>query len=394
MHAASGAPHPDIPPALREGLSSSHLPGLDGLRAVAVGLVVLYHLGFQWVPGGHGVLVFFVLSGFLITWLLLRERERTGSISLRRFYLRRALRILPAFYCFWFGWTALVLLFDRPVVWGQALSSFVFLNNYYQAAHGDPNTGYSHTWSLGIEEQFYLLWPVSLVVMGRRPRRIAAALAALIGFVWVYRVFLHFGLGVDQGYIYEAFETRADHLAMGCLLAVLLRQGRPRRGWAALSTSWSSILTVALFIVSANLSHHLGTGYRNVMGFALDPLLVAILIAQVIALRDSPLWRWLNWRWVAYLGTLSYSIYLYQQVVIGPVRSAFASYPLPVELAAALAAVLLAAGASYHFVERLFVRIKGRTSPRSAGRSIAAPVRAAPLPPRSVSVAGGHRGAP
>jgi len=101
----------------------------------------LYHLGFQAVPGGYGVLAFFVLSGFLITWVLLKEQERFGTFSLRLFYFRRVLRIFPAFYCFWLLWTAALLLFDKRIVWGQPLSAFAFLTNYHQAIFGDPNTG-------------------------------------------------------------------------------------------------------------------------------------------------------------------------------------------------------------------------------------------------------------
>jgi len=372
--------------AIRQGLSSSHLPSLDGLRAVAVFLVILYHLGFQAIPGGHGVLAFFVLSGFLITWLLLKEQEQSGTISLRQFYLRRALRILPAFLCFWVLWTALLLVFHKRVVWGQGLSALVFLNDYYQAIFGDPNTGYSHTWSLGIEEQFYLLWPASLYALGRRPRRVAAALVAVIGAVWVHRAVLQFVVGIDQGYIYEAFDTRADHLAIGCLLAVALRQGYLQRMWEWLSTPWLSVLALSLLVASVWLSHVFGTVYRNVLGFAVDPVLVAVLIAQVIALRESPLWRWLNWRWVRHLGALSYSLYLYQQVVIGPVMKAFASRPLPVQLAAALAAVILAASASYHLVERPFLRLKARAPARSlpgrgnSGPSLVAEIQRLSMP--------------
>jgi peptidoglycan/LPS O-acetylase OafA/YrhL len=357
-----------LPVTLREGLSSSHLPGLDGLRMVAVSLVVFYHLGFTAAPGSHGVLTFFVLSGFLITWLFLKEQERFGTFSLRLFYLRRALRIFPAFYCFWLVWTAALLLFDKPIVWGQALSALGYLTNYYQAILGDPGTGYSHTWSLAIEEQFYLLWPVVLLALGQRSGRIVVVLAVVIGTIWVYRGVLEFVVGVDQEYIYEAFDTRADHLAMGCLLAVLLRSGRLPRLWGWLCISWMSILTLALLVTSMWLAQTFGTVYRNVVGFAIDPVLVALLIAQVIALRESWLWRWLNWRWVRYLGTLSYSIYLYQQVVIHPVQQAFMSYPLPVMLGATLATVILLASASYHFVEQPFLRLKNTIASPSAGR--------------------------
>ncbi len=348
--------------SLRQGLSFSHLPGLDGLRMVSVFLVVFYHFGFQAVPGGHGVLAFFVLSGFLITWLLLKEEEKFGAISLRLFYLRRALRIFPAFYCFWILWTSALLIFHKPIHWGQAFSALAYVDNYYQAIFGDPNTGYSHTWSLGIEEQFYLLWPISLIALRRRPR--ATVLAFAIVTIWIYRVVLEFVVGVHQGYFYEAFDTRADHLLTGCLLAVLLRGGHLSRLWEWLSTPAMSILTLAALATSAWTAATIGPVYRNVVGFAIDPLLIAILIVQTIALRKSSLWSWLNWRWVRYLGLTSYSIYLYQQIVIDPVKGAFAAYPLGVKLAAALAAVILVASASYHFIELPALRLKDRIATR------------------------------
>jgi len=93
-----------------------------------------------------------------------------------------------------------------------------------------------------------------------------------------------------------------------------------------------------------------------VVGFAIDPVLMAVLIVQAMALRDSPLWRWLNWRWVAYLGTISYSIYLYQQVVVDPFTRALASAPRTVQLTATVVALVLVASASYYLVERPFLR--------------------------------------
>jgi len=148
-----------LPDGLVNGLKQSHLPSLDGLRAIAALLVVFMHAGLSWCPGGLGVLAFFVLSGFLITWLLLKEEERFGRISMKLFYIRRSLRIFPAFYVYWLLLIGSLLFFQKRILWGQALSSFFYVNNYYQAILGDPNTGFSHTWSLGIEEQFYLLWP-------------------------------------------------------------------------------------------------------------------------------------------------------------------------------------------------------------------------------------------
>ncbi|PYT10061.1 MAG: hypothetical protein DMF49_00240 [Acidobacteria bacterium] len=211
-------PVPLLPENLESGLRSSHLPALDGLRAVAVFLVVFHHFGIRAAPGGLGVIIFFVLSGFLITWLLLGEDERFGTVSVRKFCARRFLRICPVFYFYWLLLIALLLLLHKKIVWEQAIASALFASNYYQAILGDPNTGFSHTWALSVVAQFYLLWPVIFLALRKDRIRLAKALAGIILAVWAYRGLLHSVLGVAQGYVFEAFDTRADHLAIGCLL--------------------------------------------------------------------------------------------------------------------------------------------------------------------------------
>jgi peptidoglycan/LPS O-acetylase OafA/YrhL len=324
---------------------------------IAVFLVVFYHFGFQGVPGEHGVLAFFVLSGFLITWLLLREEERFGSISLKLFYARRSLRIFPAFYFYWLLLTGYLLLRDKPIVWGQTLSSLFYVNNYYQAMLGDPGTSYSHTWSLGIEEQFYLIWPFCFIALGFARRRIAFLLLLIAG-LWTYRGILEYLSPANQGYIYEAFDTRADHLGVGCLLALLLYRGLLGGLWRRLCTVTMSLVTLALLAASVALYQTYGWPYRDVVGFAVDPLLIAVLIVQVISLRHSPLWSWLNLRWIAYFGALSYSIYLYHQVGGGLGEKIFASYDLGTPMVGAIVMLIVVAAASYHLVEQPFLRLK------------------------------------
>lgn len=152
-------------------LSHSHIPALDGIRAVAVFLVIGSHFGFALVPGTQGVMIFFVLSGFLITWLLLKENERYGSVSLAGFYKRRTLRIFPAFYVYWLIVVTLLIGTGRAVPWPHAWSSLLYVSNYYSAINGDPNNGFSHTWSLAIEEQFYLLWPLVFLMLRANLRK-------------------------------------------------------------------------------------------------------------------------------------------------------------------------------------------------------------------------------
>jgi peptidoglycan/LPS O-acetylase OafA/YrhL len=357
-----------LPENLQSGLSPSHLPALDGLRAVAVFLVVFYHFGFTHSPAGLGVTIFFVLSGFLITWLLLKEHEKSRSISIGNFYLRRSLRILPAFYCYWLLCMALLVVSRKAVPWPTALASFFYFNNYYQALQGDSNTWFSHTWSLAVEEQFYLLWAPLFFLLCKYRRRLAWLLAGLIVSAWIYRELLVFVFRTNEGYIYEAFDTRLDQLLVGCLLAVLLRTKLLTGFWNALcSHPGLSALTTALLLGSVFLEIQYGTQYRDVCALALEPVLAALLLVQAIAFRSTIFWRWLQFPVVRYLGSISYSIYLYQQLALHPVRAHLHSFSVGAQLLVAVAVVILLASSSYFLVEKPFLTLKDRFS---SGRAV------------------------
>jgi peptidoglycan/LPS O-acetylase OafA/YrhL len=160
---------------LADSLSQKAIPSLDGLRAVAVLLVIFHHLNVPFAPDGRGVLTFFVLSGFLITWIMLKESERSGDISIRNFYVRRVLRIFPAFYLF------LTLQFAAQLItrgWPPAsmtadfLSSFSYTSNYRFVLTPGIEHSLRHTWGLSVEEQFYLLWPWFLVAFQKDLRKL------------------------------------------------------------------------------------------------------------------------------------------------------------------------------------------------------------------------------
>ena len=358
--------------ALATRLRLAKLPALDGLRAIAVLLVIVYHFGIPGVPGAYGVVVFFVLSGFLITWLLLREIDRTGTISFRGFYLRRSLRIFPAFYAYWLLLTAILLLTHRPVLWPHAWSAFFYVSNYYHAFFGDPSTGFSHTWSLAIEEQFYLLWPPLLLLLRRSRFGVARPLMAIIVCLWLYRAVACYLFEVNQAYVYAAFDMRCDALLVGCLLAVLLAapgatHGHAAARWARLTESPSLALVTTAALVVVALGRVSGIPrYRDVVAFTLIPPLVALLIAQLIAVSDTPMWRWVESAPMRFLGRLSYSLYLYQQVTLEPVRKLLRQTPVGVQLAGAIALTVVVAAGSYYVVERPFLRLKERTAQQPA----------------------------
>ena len=379
--APDAAPYP---PLLAAGLQSRRIPGLDGMRALGSFFVVGYHYGLPFIPGGWGVLNFLVLSGFLITWLLLAEEDRKGSIAVGSFYVRRTRHIVPAFIVFMVVTAAALLVFDKRIVWPQVVTAFLFVNNYYQGIFGDPNTAFSHTWALALELQFYLLWPLLFLALRRDRRRMAGALVVIIASVWAYRALMWIGGAVPQGYVYEAFDMRADHLLLGCLVAVLLRTGSMRPVVAvATSSAWMPLLTMAGIGVSAACEKTWGVDYRNTLGFIVNPILIMTLLLQAITFAVTPGWRFFEWRWVRYLGTISYSVYLYQQVIVDPVKHRLAFLPAPVQFLGTLAAVYGISSAAYFLVEK---PLRGRR--RKGAQPHAAPASASGAP----AVSGG--GAP
>ena len=340
--------------ANRPLISGSRIPRLDFLRAISAAIVVIYHSGYDLIPAGFGVLTFFVISGFLITHLLLHECESTGTISFRNFYIRRSLRIFPAFYAYWImGIVFLIVRHDR-IIWGQAVCALFYVNNYYQGLHGYPSTLFSHTWSLGVEEQFYLLWPAFVFLFRNRLRRLALALAFVIPAIWIYRAGLHI-YGAPDAYIYTAFETRVDAILVGCLVAILLHLDASR--FMVARRPRYIPFTVAALAVSITCATLLQAPYRDIVGFAVDPLLVVLLILQLASIKRQ---TWMDSPLVVYLGSISYSTYLYQQLAIPIVRKIVQHQSKPIISLVCVIASWILASLSYRFIETPFLRLKKR----------------------------------
>ncbi len=343
---------------LAELIERDHLPALDGVRAVAVLLVMFSHSPLGHVPGDLGVSAFFVLSGFLITWLLLRERAETGTISLRRFYARRTLRIFPAYYVFLLLSLAADTALGTPWTLGLAAAAFLYGMNYYNAFLGHPSTSLAHCWSLAVEEQFYLIWPwLFRALVARGQRTLVTALVAIIAGVMAWRCLLYLGLGVPEAYAYNAFDTRFDNLAVGCLLAVGLGDARARRAATHLARSQLlPLVTLALLWISRE---RISNAWHHGPGFTVDALLLAVLLVQLVQLSRAPLWRWLEHPGVRYVGRISYPMYLWHAWGLSAARHVDALPPLG-RFALGVALTLGVASASYFFVEKPFLRLKRR----------------------------------
>ncbi len=325
------------------------LPSLDGLRAVSIALVLFAHcadtphafslklLTYTGELGLLGVKVFFVVSGFLITSLLLKEHARTGSISLRNFYARRVLRIFPAFYVF------LIILFilTRFGLYQIAIRDFVHAGTFTANLVG-ISWELLHIWSLSVEEQFYLLWPASLVLFGiRLPLRAAAALIVIPPIFFAFVLHGHVRLG-----------GAISGLAAGCVLAGVRNVLQQRASYLNfLGRKWTPwLLTISFFLIE---SFHRFWFYE-----LLAPVIsicIALTLDSVLTFPSSAIGRFLNRKSVAYLGLLSYSIYLWQQIFLDRWMHHWFNI-FPVNLVCVFACAL----GSFYLVERPFLKLKSR----------------------------------
>lgn len=331
----------------------SYIPGLDGLRAISILLVIASHTVSRLVHqrvvnlGHMAVLIFFSLSGFLITTRLLEEHSANGKISLRNFYLRRAFRILPPALTY-LG--TVIILVDIGLVicsWSAIQSALLLYTNY--ADIGNPGWRVGHFWSLSVEEHFYLLWPCLLIFFGvRKGWRTAAIIACAVCFWSVldshYEILAHL---FHAPYLaMDAFRTdlMADTLLWGCCLAFYLRS--PNR--ILLRPASSTI--IALAAAAALLAAYM---FKLEQFTPLVHLLPAILIWAVVASPAAPICRFLELAPIRFIGRLSYSLYIWQQLFL---RGEGQHLSLPL----ALLAIFTAAFLSYSLIERPCIRLGQR----------------------------------
>ena len=353
--------------------TSLRLPSLDGWRAISIIMVIGGHSHVvAYCPGIQnliferifraemGVRCFFFISGLLITWLLIGERETTGRVSLRHFYIRRALRILPVYFTF-LGVLWCLHLFT-PFTQSRLnwIGNLTFTSNLFATSWTS-----GHLWSLAVEEQFYLLWPVILVAAGlaKNPRRalICLCVPLLIAPMWrviSYKQFYPPGLGI--AFTQTSFFNYFDCLAVGCLCAFLLKFWRTTVETCVIARPaiaagvGLAVLALSQSLFLLHLPGRIVIGSTN----SLQSLGFGLLLLQSVLLPQAGLYPVLNWKWVRHLGVLSYSIYIWQQIfctkpaTFGLGQVWWMSFP------GWLFSALLVAHISYYALERPLLKLR------------------------------------
>ncbi len=350
-----------------------YVPSLDGVRAIAVLVVVFFHatlvfpqFRYYFQGGFLGVDIFFVLSGFLITSILLKEFDQTENISLKNFYARRFLRLTPAY------WFHLLIIFifayqifpkievDKLFDNNTFVYSLLYLTNW-QRALGSPDAAglLGHTWSLAIEEQFYLFWSLALLLMLRKMSRKTVAITtfSLILLTLIFRAWRYTN-SESYNFLYNSFDSRMDALLIGCLFSQivawrLIPQKFYESQWFDLLSLIALFITVAIFF---NVYDSYKTPFLYQGGLTIFAFAVGVLIVWIVTHKTNKLNGLLQFSPLIWLGKTSYGIYLWHSAAIA-FANEFDWSPI-VKLLIALTLTLAITAFSYYAIELPFLRRK------------------------------------
>ncbi len=318
--------------ALDKGHSKAEgtIPSLDGLRAISISIVLVSHAGYGGVvPGGLGVTIFFFLSGYLITTLLLDEHQRTGRIHIGKFYLRRVFRLFPPLLVTLAIAYSLVLLgrLDGGISWAGVLAQLFYFANYYSLFFDPGNTTAAGTgilWSLAVEEHFYMIYPAvltGLLALGLSAQRLAVALAIACLAVLAWRMHLAGLPNFVTERTYYSSDTRVDSIIFGCLLAIVAnpKSSKPASSNPFLEPTSATLLAAAAIVMAFTLVWR-DPYFRETFRYSLQGLaLMPIFYFAIKCARDIP-FTLLNHPWVARIGVYSYAMYLIHYVVINAIE--------------------------------------------------------------------------
>ena len=354
----------------------NRIKSLDGIRGIAILMVLLGHsVGslpafiqtsfiYQVISNGHtGVLIFFVISGYLITKLLISERERNGDISIKNFYLRRFFRIFPILYIY-VGTVVILKNTVAPALFSDyksVLFALLYFWNYKHLIVGtsyhESNPGYwyfGHLWSLSMEEQFYLLFPLAFKKININ--LLKKLIIITVAIMPVVRVMTYFFMPNSRGQIGMMLHTGGDSILVGCLFAILEKSNA---FIAYMYRLWNTRIVVILcflfvFVIDLFLTHTFAGAYAITVGMTINNFVIAFLLLWCVY-TSSAVSTFLNSKILKQIGLISYSLYIWQQLVLGSTYRI--SFPLNVAMVFSIGFI------SYYFVEKPILKLKNRFEP-------------------------------
>lgn len=349
-------------------VSGSRIRGLDGIRACAFLMVLGGHCGFTWIPNGFGVTVFFFLSGYLITTLLRMEWIRGGSISVSRFYIRRAFRILPPLYCALAFAILLALtgITHSEVQWKAVAAIQLFLTNYSEQLIGaSVPLGLSVLWSLAVEEHFYLVFPWAyryLLKVGMRRSWQVVLLGCVCLVVLAWRTSLMFHFHVFWNRVYTGTDTRLDSILFGSIMAIGLNPVIDRLDGI---TKRHCVIAACIGVVALVASIAMrGEMFRQTIRYTIQGVALFPIFFYVVRYTDSLITRIFEWKVLTHIGDLSYSLYVVHYTVMFVVKTWVTTKPTFTLVLTFIVSFLLAEFMR-HFIELPSARTRNRVLGRT-----------------------------
>jgi len=334
--------------------NGGRIASLDGLRALAILLVLSSHLMASFTArlpylGNFGVRVFFVISGFLITTILVAEFEKTETINLKRFYFRRTLRIFPAYYFYISVIFVCKILGIYQIPLADFGSALTYASNYFPTVSWELG----HSWSLAVEEQFYLIYPGLIVLLGlKKIRRVLIFVVLTAPLIRMLTMYLFYDGGNFSLWLVFAFHTNMDALAIGCLLAFYRKRLHADKNYQKFLNSPVAFISLPL-IISAVFYHPEAYLFLFTLGWTILNLAIVLGIDWLISNNDGGFGKLFNLAPIKYIGVLSYSIYLWQQpFAIYSENLIWTHFPFN------LIMIIVFTLISYYLIEKNFLRLR------------------------------------
>ncbi|QHV94065.1 acyltransferase family protein [Spirosoma endbachense] len=346
----------------------SYVPALDGFRGLAIMVVVISHYGLgKVIPGGFGVTLFFFISGFLITRLLIAEYEKEHRIDLKSFYIRRVLRLYPALFFMVAIAIGFTMFMGCGFQSGAVLSTLFYYRNYYMLFGGSLSPAnctriFDITWSLSIEEHFYLFFPLLFMAFYRRPKILATLMGISIVSVLAWRLYLVATEGLTELTVYRIYhltDTRLDAIMFGCLVSLILHQDRVGRYIRIVAHP--AVFAGAIGLLFFTFLYRDGT-FRETWRYSLQALALSVILPAVLYGKSyTSLMHWLSTPWLVTIGKLSYSLYLFHWVGVSVAENLIGGERLKAPwLLTAVPLGLLLSLLSYNYIEKPTARLRKR----------------------------------